>query len=66
MTILYTLRERCAQAQPHPEPSDRLIEPGEIAAVLETIVHLMISEGMKELAGYNAAWFMDAAGMVRS
>ena len=64
VTILYIVRERCAQARPKPRPNDRLIEPGEIAAVLEFIGQWMVSEGMEELIGYNASWFKDAAGVV--
>lgn len=64
VTILYILRERCAQARLEPRPNDRLIELGEIAAVLEFIGQWMVSEGMEELAGYNASWFKDAAGVV--
>jgi hypothetical protein len=64
VTILYILRERCAQARPEPRPNDRLIEPGEVGAVLEFIGQWMVSEGMEELAGYNASWFKDAAGVV--
>lgn len=64
LTILYTLRERCALARPEPEPGDRLIEPEEIAAVLELVGQWLISEGIEDLAGYNASWFKDAAAVV--
>lgn len=62
ITILYTLRERCAHAPARPAPG--LIEPAEVAAVLETIAHQMVGEGLKELAGHNASWFSDAAAVV--
>lgn len=62
ITMLYFIRERCAQAPARPAPG--LIEPGEIAAVLETISHQIVGEGMKELAGHDATWFKDAAGVV--
>lgn len=62
ITILYTLRERCAQTPARPAPGQ--IEPAQIAAVLETISHLMIGEGMSELAGHKASWFSDAAAVV--
>lgn len=32
--------------------------------MLETVGQLMVSEGMEELAGYNASWFKDAAEVV--
>lgn len=32
--------------------------------MLEFIGQLMVSEGMEELAGYNASWFKDAAAVV--
>jgi hypothetical protein len=62
ITMLYFIRERCAQAPARPAPS--LIEPAEIAAVLETIAHQMVGEGLKDLAGHNASWFKDAAAVV--
>lgn len=64
LTILYTLRERCALARSEPRLGDRLIEPAEVAAVLEFVGQWMVSEGIEELAGYNASWFKDAAGVV--
>ncbi len=35
-----------------------------LAAVLETIGRIMVSEGMTEWAGLNASWYVDAADMV--
>jgi hypothetical protein len=67
VTILYLIRERCAavQGQARPEPSGgQTITVEEIAAVLETIGRIMVSEGWPELAGRNASWFGDAAGVV--
>lgn len=64
IAILYTVRERCVQAQATPAPAGLAIEPGEIAAVLETIAEMMVSDGMREMAGVNASWFKDAAGVV--
>lgn len=62
ITMLYLIRERCALAPARPAPG--LIELDEIAAVLETIAHQMVGEGIKELAGHNASWFTDAAAVV--
>lgn len=64
LTILYTLRERCALAQSEARPGDQRIEPAEIAAVLELLGQWMVSEGIEDLAGYNASWFKDAARVV--
>lgn len=64
ITILYTLRERCIQAQLTPVLAGLAIEPGEIAAVLETIAEVMVSDGVREMAGVNASWFKDAARVV--
>ena len=66
ITILYTIRERCVQMEREPQPwmMDRMITPTEIATVLETIAHWMVSEGMEELADHNASWFSDAALVV--
>ncbi len=36
----------------------------DVAAVLETIGRIMVSEGWPELAGRKASWFGDAAGVV--
>ena len=36
----------------------------EIAAVLETVGQIIVSEGMAEFAGVNASWYRDAAAMV--
>lgn len=62
ITMLYLIRERCTLVPARPASS--LIEPSEIAAVLETISHQMVGEGMKELAGHHASWFKDAATVV--
>ena len=51
-------QQRVEQGKLLPEAS---ISPREIATVLETISQWMVSEGMEELAGYNASWFRDAA-----
>lgn len=66
VTLLYTIRERCVQAEREPQPllMDAMITPAEIATVLETIGHWMVSEGTGEMAGHNASWFMDAAAVV--
>lgn len=66
LTILYMLRERCIQAELEPQPylGDLLITPAEIAAVLEAIAELLISDGSCELAGRNPSWFNDAARVV--
>ncbi len=32
--------------------------------MLETLGHFIISEGLDELAGHNASWFMDAAMVI--
>jgi len=65
-TILYTLRERCVQAElePQPCPGDQLISPAEIAAVLETIARQMVSDDTYDLVGRNPSWFTDAALVV--
>ncbi len=63
VTILYTIRERCAQARPEPS-GGQTITVEEVAEVLETIGHVMVSEGISELVGRNASWFGDAAGVV--
>jgi len=46
------------------ETSASTITPGEIATVLETIAQIMVSEEIKELAGYNASWYKDVAAIV--
>ncbi len=66
ITILYLLRERCVEAELEPQPylGDQTITSQEIATVLETITHWMISEDMVEFLGYNPSWFSDAAAVV--
>jgi hypothetical protein len=66
VTILYTIRERCVQAEIEPQPylGDQLITPQEIAAVLESISHWMVGEEVYELVGLNPSWFTDAAAVV--
>lgn len=62
--VLYLIRVRCEQVQNLVEevPAST-ITPSEIATVLETISQVMVSEGIKELAGYNASWYKDAAAI---
>jgi hypothetical protein len=64
ITILYLLRERCVKTPTRSAPV--LIEPVEIATVLETISQYLVSEGIKELAGHNASWYRDAAASVET
>ncbi len=65
ITVLYVIRERCAQVQGQVEPEGGgTITAAEIAEVLETVGQVMVSEGLAEMAGRNASWFKDAAGVV--
>lgn len=66
ITILHLIRERCIQSELELQPwlGDRSIELSEIATVLETLAHWIISEGIEELAGHRASWFMDAANVI--
>ena len=32
--------------------------------MLETLGHMIVSEGLDELAGHNASWYMDAARVI--
>jgi hypothetical protein len=63
ITMLFVIRERIFQGQIEAAP-DSTITPGEVATVLETIAQVMDSEGMDELAGHNARWYRDAAGIM--
>ena len=65
-TILYLMRDRCIEAELELQPwlGDKWIELSEIATVLETLGHMIVSEGLDELAGHNASWYMDAARVI--
>ena len=66
VTILYLLRERCVEAELEPQPylGDTIITLSEIATVLETIAHILISDETYDLADRNPSWFMDAANVL--
>ena len=67
-TILYLLRNRCIEAEQELQPwlGDRMIELSQIATVLGTLGHFIISEWLDELVGHNASWFMDAARVIEA
>lgn len=62
-TMLLYLQKRCKEAELELQPwlGDELITPQEIAAVLETIAQVLVSEKVAEFAGHTPAWFTDAA-----
>ena len=66
ITILYLLRERCVEAELEPQPylGNTIITLNEIATVLETIGHILVSDEAHDLADRNPSWFMDAANVV--
>jgi hypothetical protein len=65
-TMLVYLHRRCKDAELELQPwlGDHLITPQEIAAVLETIAQVLVSEKVAEFAGHTPAWFTDAAMVV--
>lgn len=66
VTMMYLLQQRCLAAEREPQPylSDETITPQEIAAMLETIGHMLMSDETMEFAGRNPSWFLDAARVV--
>lgn len=66
ITILYMLRERIAQVEREVQPylGDQFITLSDIATVLETITHILISEGIYDFAGHNPSWYSDAANLL--
>jgi hypothetical protein len=60
------MAERCHQAQHRPQPwlGDQLITPAEIAAVLEAIAQLLVSDDTMEFVGRNPSWFADGGAVV--
>jgi hypothetical protein len=65
-TLLYYFRQRCKDSKLEPQPVlvDKFIPPQEIAAVLETIARMMVSEGIEEFTGHDSNWFTNAALVV--
>jgi len=66
VTMMYLLQQHCLAAEREPQPylGDETITPQEIAAVLETIGHMLMSDETMDFAGRNPSWFMDAARVV--
>jgi len=66
--MLYLLHARCIEAELEAAVvAGRSIDyTSRDCHVLEMIGHMMMSEGLDELAGHNPGWFMDAEWVVES